>query len=342
MTNSQAHHIPPQAVLMGYLQGEWIAHSVQMAAILDLAGLVKDGPKHVEDLARSTNTHAPSLYRLLRALTSVDIFVEVEPNHFAQTTLSETLRFDMPGSVGPIAKMYGQEWQLKAWEHLEHSIRTGKAAVDHVYNLDIWKYLSTHPAQGQLFDQALTGLSEIYNSTLAESYDFSTFATLVDIGGGQGTFLTMILDRYPLLQGVLFDLPAVIENARTQIKPEVRDRLHMVAGSVFTAAPEGGDAYLMKAVLHDWTDEDCIRILRNCRQAMKPTGKLLLFEPLLRPGGGAEGVAYEFLDLLMLINSAGRERTAAEFADIFEASGLELTSIIPTKAGMSILEGVPI
>ncbi len=342
MTNSQENHVPPFFVLLGYLQGEWIARCIQVAAILGLADLLTDGPRSIQELAQATNTHAPSLYRLLRGLASLGIFTEVEPNTFAQTALSEALRCGQPGSIGYLAKMYGQEWQLKAWEQLEYSLRTGKAAVDSIYGMDIWKYLNTYPTQSQLFDRALTSLSDMLNLPLAQSYDFSTFATLVDIGGGQGSFLMTILSLHPGLQGVLFDRPSVIELAHEQIKPEFRDRLQLVAGDVLTALPEGGDAYMMKAVLHDWCDEDCLRILQNCRQVMKPGAKLLLVEPVIWPGDSSKSIGNKFLDLQMLINSTGRERTAEEFAHLLEASGFQLIRTLPTKANFGIIEGVPV
>jgi len=337
MTDSEKFHVPPAAVLGGYIQGQWIARCVHLAATLDLADHLKNGPKSIQYLAEATETHAPSLYRLLRALASLGIFTEVEPAVFAQTELSNVLRFDLPGSLGYMAKYQGQEWLLKSWEHLEYSLRTGKAAVEHVYGTDIWTYFSQHPEQDELFNQTMTSFHENFNPLLARSYDFSAFTMLVDIGGGQGTFLETILSDHPELQGILFDLPKVIESTRAKIKP--RDRLQLVGGSFFTAIPEGGDAYMMKEVLHDWTDEDCIRILANCRRAMKPESKLLLFETLIQPEGGSET---KLRDLLMLVAFSGRERTAEEFASLFEASGFQLTQVIPTGTSMSIVEGIPV
>ncbi len=238
--------------------------------------------------------------------------------------------------------MYGQEWLLKAWQHLEYSIRTGKAAFEHIYGTDMWTYLMQHPEQAQLFDQAMTGLSENANLPLVQSYDFSAFATLVDIGGGHGSFLKTILTLYPGLQGVLFDQPSAIEHACQRIEPEFRDRLQLVAGDVFTAVPEGGDGYIMKAVLHDWPDEDCIRILYRCRQVMQPASKLLLVEPAIQPGSSRETISNELLDLLMLVSTAGRERTTEEFAYLLDASGFQLAHVLPTKTGFSIIEGVPV
>ena len=342
MTNLQEYHVSPSYVLQEYLTGQWLAHAIQVAAILDLAGLLKDGPKSIQELAQATNTHAPSLYRLLRSLASVGIFTEAGPDLFAQTELSETLRFDQPGSVGYIAKMHGQEWQLKAWQYLEYSIRTGKAALEHIYGTDMWTYLAQHPEQSQLFNQAMTGITEPANLPLAQSYDFSTFVTLVDIGGGHGTFLTTILSLNPTLQGVLFDLPSAIEHACQRIEPQFRDRLQLVAGDFFSAIPEGGDGYILKAVLHDWPNEDGIRILRRCRQVMQPASKLLLVEPVIGPGTSSETTSNKLLDLLMLVSLAGRERTIEEFTHLLEASGFQLARVLPTKTNFSIIEGVPV
>ena len=339
MTDSGKFHVPPSAVLLGYFQGGWIARCIHLAAILDLAGHLKNGPKSIQDLAEATEMHSSSLYRLLRALASLGIFTEAEPEVFAQTELSNALRFDLPGSLGYMAKWHGQEWLLKSWEHLEYSLRTGNPAVNHVYGTDIWTYFSRHPEQDELFNQTMTSFYENVNPLLAQPYDFSKFTTLVDIGGGQGTFLASILSHHPELHGILFDLPRVIESNHAKIKPALRDRLRLVGGSFFTTVPEGGDAYMMKEILHDWTDEDCIRILANCRRAMKPESKLLLFEALIQPEGGSET---KLLDLLMLVGFSGRQRTAEEFASLFEASGFQLAQVIPTETSMSIVEGIPV
>ena len=238
--------------------------------------------------------------------------------------------------------MLGQEWELKPWAHLEYSIRTGKVAFEHVYGTDIWTYFKQHPEHGQIFNLAMTNISENLNIPLTQSYDFSTFAKLVDIGGGHGSFLKTILTFHSGLRGVLFDLPSAIEHACQRIEPQFRDRLQLVAGDFFSAIPEGGDGYILKAVLHDWQDEDCIRILQRCRQVMKPASKLILIEPIIQSGSGRETTSNKLLDLLMLVSLDGRERTAEEFAHLFEASGFQLARVLPTKTNFSIIEGVPV
>jgi ubiquinone/menaquinone biosynthesis C-methylase UbiE len=333
---------PPAFAILHYLQGQWIARCVHVATHLGLADLLKDGPRHIDKIAAITNTHAPSLYRLFRCLASLGIFVECEPNTFAQTELSEALCSGQPGSIYALAKLYGRAWQWDLWGHLEDSIRTGKSAFSAVYNMTIWEYLQTHPEEGALYDEALASASRVINASIIRSYDFSAFQTIVDVGGGQGDLLAAILTAAPQARGILFDQAAVIKRAEAQIEPALRQRMQFVAGDFFTAIPQGGDAYLFKQVLHDWDDEASRKILTTCRQAMHPGSKLLIADLIVQPGGGSETTAAKLTDLVMLVIQGGRERTAEEFAQLFAASGFQLTRIIATGVLHSIIEGVPI
>ena len=332
----------PSFALFEILMGQWIARCVQVAANLGVADALGDSPKSVEELAQATDTHAPTLYRLLRSLASRGIFTEVRPGYFAQTELSAVLRSNQPGSLNALVRTYGSEWQWRAWGDLEYSIRTGKAAAEHVLGQRLFEYLKTHPQDIKLYQQGLTSVSEIINKTLAHVYDFSSFDTLVDVGGGHGSLLMTILASYPNLRGTLFDQAQVIEHAREHIASGVSERMHLVAGDFFVSVPEGGDAYLLKQVLHDWSDEDCIRILKACRQAMKPSSKLLVIDPIVQPDEGPETTFAKLTDLLMLVVHAGRERTAAEFARLFASSGFKLNRIISTESPVGIAEGIPV
>lgn len=339
----QGNYMPPQVVILQMLQGLWVARAVQVAASLGLADALREGPKGVEELAQVTKTHAPSLYRLLRSLACLGIFAESSEHVFANTDLSEVLRSDRPNSLYDVAKMFGAEWQWKALGELEYSVRTGKAAVDHIYGMSIWEYLDQHPEEDESFHRALTLLSQQYDVPVLQAYDFSSFSSIVDVGGGQGHFLQNVLSHSPKTRGMLFDRPSAIEGANALIGQnlQVRDRVRLVGGDFFTEVPQGGDAYILKSVIHDWGDEESIKILRNCRRAMKPSSKLLVVEAVIRPGG-AETVPTKFTDLLMLVNDYGRERTSEEFASLYEAAGFKLTRIVPAGFIHSIIEGVPV
>src|SRR5579859_5113034 len=332
---------PPSIAVLELLHGMWVTRSIHLTTNLRLADLLVGGPKSVQELAEATNTHAPSLYRLLRSLAGVGIFRETEPNTFAQTPLSEVLRSDRPDSLYGLSQLLGQPWQLQPWVQLEYSIRTGKSAFEHVHGMQVWKYMSMHPEMGTIFNQAMTSFSTIVNMPIAQSYDFSAFDTLVDVGGGVGSLLTTILRTYPTLKGILFDLPMVIDQAREQIDPALHDRIQLAEGSFLETIPTGGDAYLLKQVLHDWSKEDCLTILQNCRRAMK-TGATLLVADRVLEAEGQENTFNQYFDLHMLVLLSGGERTAEEFREFYEASGFRLTRIVSTGTPISLVEGVAV
>lgn len=331
----------PGFALFDLLMGEWVTRCIHVAADIGLADALGDSPKSVQELAQATNTHAPSLYRLLRCLASKGIFVETEPNCFAQTELSNFLRSDQPGSLAPLARHYGSEWQWSAWGELEYSIRTGKPAAEHVLGQKLWEYLKSHPQDGELYHHAMTGASRIINDALVHVYDFSPFNVIVDVGGGQGSLLKTILASHPALSGILFDQAQVIEKLHEHMPSEFRARIELVAGDFFVDVPKQGDAYILKQVLHDWSDEDCIRILKACRKAMKPGSRLLVMDGVIQPGG-AETTFAKLTDLVMLLVHGGRERTTDEIAHLFENSGFKLKQVVATGTPISITEGIPI
>ena len=316
--------------------------AVHVAARLDIADLCQEGPKSIEELAQATETHTHSLYRLLRCLASVAIFDEIQPRVFVNTALSEVLRSDQPDSIRDQAILDAQEWSWKTAENLEYSIRTGKSAMVDAYGMDCWEYCQGRPEQSAIFGKAMANITRLAIPALVQTYDFSACGTLVDLGGGQGGLLRAILVAYPGVKGILFDLHQFIEQAREQIEPEIRDRLQLIAGDFFTAVPEGGDAYILRKVIHGCDNEDAVKLLRKCRQAMEPDGKLLLIETIIQTGGGRETTLDKSMDLRLLAISGGGERTSEEFAALYESAGFKLTQIIPAAAALSIIEGVPV
>ena len=322
--------------------GYFVSRAMHVAAQLDIATLLADGPKTCEALAKTTSTHAETLYRLLRALASCGIFVEDSQGRFANTELSELLRADIPNSMRPMTLFFGDETTLKSWQSLLHSVTTGEPAFEHVFGAQHFDYLSRHPDKAKIFDDAMVSISSMMNTAIAKAYDFSSISTIVDIAGGYGSTLCTILKAHPALRGILFDMPHVIEGARQYIAEQgIADRCEVVAGDFFQSLPQGADAYFMKHIIHDWDDERCVKILRNCHAAMPSHGKLLVAERIVPPGNTP---SYSKLsDLVMLVMTpGGRERTEAQYRKLFEAGGFKLTRLVPTESEHTVLEGVKI
>ena len=317
------------------------SHAIHAAAALGIADLLADGPKRVAELAQATSTHAPSLYRLLRALASVGVFVETEPENFALTPRAEILRSDRNGSLRDLVLvMAGGSEIERASAALLHTVRTGEPAFDHVFRLPFFDYLAQNPEAGERFNAGEGSASRAAADAILSAYDFSGVAHLVDVGGGRGGLLVAILTAYPQMRGTLFDQPHVVVEALPHLHTGgVTERCEVVGGDFFAAVPDGADAYLLRYIVHDWDDARAAEILRNCRRAMPPHGRLLLVDFVIPPGNGLDWG--KWLDLTILTLLSGRERTAAEFAALCRAAGLELTRIIPTAAQLSIIEARP-
>ncbi|MBV8056696.1 MAG: methyltransferase [Deltaproteobacteria bacterium] len=314
------------------------SQAIAVAAKLGIADLVAEAPKTLEELAGATKAHAPSLRRLLLMLASIGIFAEDSNGRFRNTPLSETLRSDNPQSMQNYAVLNGEPWVWRPWGDLYHTVLTGEPAFDHMYGSSHFEYLAQHPDDAAVFDAAMSSFAQIIPEILA-AYDFSQFEQVVDVGGGQGTLLHGILSVNPKLRGVLADLPTVVAGAAALQKGPFANRCEIVGMDFFKAVPEGADAYVMKAVIHDWDNEPAVKILKNCRRAIRNDGKLLLMEHVLKPSN--EPDPGRFMDLMMLVLLTGRERTETEFATLLRAAGFSLTRVIPTSGLLSIIESQP-
>ncbi len=330
--------VPPSVAMLQMISGFWISRALYIVAKLGLADHLRDKHKTADELAAATGTHAPSLYRVLRALSSVGVFVEDDKRGFALTPLSETLRTDVPGSLRAFTTVELGEEHYPAWGELLHSVKTGEIAFDHAFGMPVWKFFEQNPENAKTFNDAMTGLTLAVNDAVLSSYDFSSISKIIDVGGGHGSLIASILKANPQMKGVLFDAPSVAEGAQSRIEVEgVADRCEVVAGDFFQSVPGGGDAYILKWIIHDWDDERSITILRNCHRAMTENGKLLLVEAVVPRG--SEPHFSKFIDLNMLVMTGGRERTENEYRMLLEASGFKLTRIIPTESPMSVIEG---
>jgi hypothetical protein len=275
----------------------------------------------------------------LRALASLGVFAESEVNHFTLTPLAACLQSDVPGSVRAFVIMQGEE-HYQAWGELIHSVQTGGSSFEHIYGMNLFEYLAQNPESAKIFDESMTNASAIESATIAASYDFSSIQTLVDIAGGEGLLIASILKSNPTLKGVLFDRPHVIERAKRFLEAEgVLERCQLAAGNFFESVPEGGDAYILKHIIHDWDDERAIAILKQCHKVMPDNGKLLVAEQVIPPGN--QPFMGKLIDVNMLVmTDGGRERTEAEYRALFEKAGFKLTRIVPTQDEMSIIEGI--
>lgn len=317
--------------------GSWITQGMWVAAELGIADLLTKGPRTVEQLAEDTCTQSGALYRLLRALASVGIFVQDAQKRFSLTPLAELLRTEAMGSQRSIAIMMGGEFQA-AWGELLHSVRTGEPGFQKKFGMPFFQYMIEHPERHTIYDAAMTGVHGGETEPMLDAYDFAVFKTVVDIGGGNGQVLGAILKRHPSLHGILFDLPDVADRTRSDISSSgVADRIRIEGGDFFSSIPAGADAYVLRHIIHDWDDSKAIAILRKCREAMAPGGKVLVVEMVIPPGN--EPGFGKWLDLMMLL-VAGQERTKEEYNCLFSAAGLKMTDVIQTTSDVSIVEGI--
>lgn len=336
--NSQ--QVPPPVALHRLISGHWIAQAISVAAKLGVADYLTDGPQHTDKLARSVGAHSGALYRLLRALASVDVFTEVEPQRFALTPIGHYLQTGVAGSLRALALLVNElDWE--AWGQMLHSLKTGETAFQHVHGMAPFAYCQGHPEVGKTFDEAMTGFVTENGIAVVTVYDFSLFEKIVDVGGGHGALMVAILPASPATRGVIFDLPSVIDGARKTIEAaELSSRCDCVAGDFFVSVPAGGDAYILASIIHDWDEERSVAILKNCRRAMANDAKLLLVEMVIPPGDAP--FFGKWLDLEMLVCFRGRERTEAEYQALLATAGFRLTRIVATHTPSSVIEAVPI
>jgi hypothetical protein len=307
-----------------------LSQAIHVAAVLGIADLLANGPRSSDELAAATGADPRAMYRLLRALAAFGLFREYDERRFSLTELGDALRTDAPESVAGWAAFVGRRNIRDAWSALEESIRTGENAFQVAHGMSVWEYRAQHREEGEIFDRAMASSTQLVIRSLIEAYDFGRFGTIVDVGGGNGSLVRALLAEYPKLNGVLFDQPHVVEGV------DLGERGRVVSGSFFESVPEGGDAYLLKWIIHDWEDEESVAILRTVR-AQGVT--LLVIERVVGPPN--EGPETKLGDLNMLVGPGGQERTLDEFRVLFEAAGYELVGNTPTDSGMFVLEGAP-
>jgi O-methyltransferase domain len=340
-TDTTPSQTPPDAALVQLVFGKCISMAISVVAKLRVADLLADGPKTLADLAAETKTHAPSLYRILRTLAATGVFTEEVDGRFALTPMGEYLRTGVKGSLRGMADFFGSDWSWRAWGHLLESVQTGRPAFDSVFGEPVFDYLGKHPDESAVFNEGMTGFSSNIAPAVAEAYNFAGFKTVVDVGGGHGVLLNTILQAHADVNGIVFDSPHVVVGAEDAIhKAGLKGRCRAVGGDFFQSVPAGGNAYLMKHIIHDWPDNRATTILRNCRKAVNPGGKLLLVELVIAPGNAADFA--KVIDLEMLAIASGQERTEVEYRQLLAGAGWRLTRVIPTKSPTQIIEAEPV
>ncbi len=296
-------------------------------------------PESIETLARLTGTHERSLYRLLRFTASYGVFRETGDRHFDHTALSAALGTNAAGSFRPATRMFHR--MFRGWDGLDHSIRTGEAGAVKVFGEPMFDYIGHNPELAPLFDAGMTAFHGHETQAMLDAYDFSEVKTLADIGGGNGLLLAATLQRYPQLRGVLFDLGHVVGRARAGMQAAgLEQRCSVVEGSFFEAIPAGADTYLMRHIIHDWTDAQSVQILKNCRKVIPAHGRVLLVEFNV-PATDQASLGKD-VDMMMMAFPGGMERTNEEYAALFEQSGFRLAKVTPTKSAVSVVEGRPV
>jgi SAM-dependent methyltransferase len=336
--------IPPPFVLFRMVTGFYVSQAVHVAARLGIADHLAHGPRDAEALAETTETHAPSLRRVLRLLVTAGVFTEEEDGRFGLTDLGTFLRTDVPGSMRAAVQLFGGITQ-RAWCDLMHSVETGEPAFHRVFGKGPFEYMAEHPAEGANFDAAMADFTKQLGIAVAEAYDFSTLGRVVDVGGGNGALIGCILQAHPNVRGVVFELPSVTERAVAHLRElGLGDRCDVVGGDFFEEVPAGADAYLLKHVIHDWNDIRAAEILKSCRRAMKPDAKLLVVEGVYPPridrSEASRSATYN--DVNMLVSTGGRHRSEAEMRSLYTAAGFDLHRIVPTTSAISVLEGIPV
>ena len=337
--HSSAPLPPPHVQLIQMAMAHWVSRIAYVAAKLGLADHLANGPKTADDLAGPTGTHAPSLYRLMRALTNLNILTEDATHRFALTPLGEALKTGAPGSARPSILTLASDWMSRGWEQLLYSVQTGGCGFEQSLGMPLFDWLANHPEDASLFSETMMGFHGAEPAAVAAAYDFSSLSTLIDVGGATGYLLTTILAGNPASRGILYDLPHVVRNAPALIQARgLADRVTIESGSFFDRVPSGGDAYLLSHIIHDWTEPQCLTILGHCRRAMAPGSRLLIIEMVL-PSGNAPHPG-KMLDMMMLVGPGGQERTESEYRTLLDKAGFRLTRLVPTETAVSVVEAV--
>lgn len=332
--------LPPHAQLIQMGTASWISAVVYAAAKLGIADHLAAGPRSAVELAGTTRTHAPSLYRLMRTLAGLGILTERDGQRFALTPLGEALKAGAPGSARATLMAFCGPAFWHSWEEILYSLETGKTGFEKACGMPLFEYLAQHPEEASYFSEAMVGFHGAEPPAVARAYDFSGTKTLVDVGGATGNMLAAILSHHAAPRGVLFDRPHVVREAPALLKARgVEERVTIEPGDFFERVPAGGDAYLLSHIIHDWNEDQCLTILGHCRNVITPDGRLLIVETVLPTGDTPHQGKVQ--DMVMLVIPGGQERTEAEYASLLSKASFRLSRVVPTESVVSVVEALP-
>ncbi|MEV0123232.1 methyltransferase [Streptomyces sp. NPDC050703] len=349
-TDVQAAGVADRDLIVRLAFGNMAAQTLRAAVRLKVVELLGDTPRRAADVAVDAGAESQSMTRLLRALTGLGLLREHAPGTFSVTPAGALLDPGSPDSLTSFVRMFTDPAIVRAWEHLDGSIRTGEAAFDAVFGTDFFSHLAQHPELSADFNAAMSQAVAETAAALPYAFDFDRFTAVTDVGGGDGTLLAGVLAAHPGLTGAVFDTAqGLAEAPKTMALHGLKERCSLIAGDFFRSVPEGSDLYMMKSILHDWTDDQAVTILSHCRKALPPGGLVLIVEPVLPEVVDTSveadvtdgGITY-LSDLNMLVNLGGRERTRKDFEQVCHRAGLSLTSVTPLTdaAPFSVIEAV--
>jgi hypothetical protein len=331
--------LPPHMQVIQMGRAFIVSRTIYVAAKLALADQLASGPKSAAELAGPMQVHAPSLHRLMRTLASLGVLTEQAGQRFALTDLGRALKTGAPGSARSTVIYSGSPAPQSGWDNLAYSVETGKSGFEKAQGVPVFDYLAQHPDEASLFSEMMIGLHNQEPPAVAAAYDFSTFKTIADVGGAAGNMLAGILARHAGPRGILFDRPHVVSDAPALLDAKgVSDRVTIEAGDFFKSVPVGADAYVLSHIIHDWSEDRCLTILDHVRKAMSPAGRLLIVEMVLAAGDAPH--PGKILDMVMLAQFGGQERTEAEYGVLLGKAGFRMTRVVPTNSAASIVEAV--
>lgn len=322
--------------MIGLITGYWLPRAIHSAAKLSVADHLNQGPLSLESLAQKTQSHGPTLQRLLRALASEGLFAETAEGHFENTQLSSLLAENHPQSLKHFALFHETSWHWQAWGVLTQSVQKGPPVFEREFGQTLFRFLEENPSEAHVFNGAMTDLSKHF-SAFEDFFDFSQFTSALDVGGGRGELMCRLLQKNPKLKGAVYELDYVVSKARELYQGHpLSSRLQFLSGSFFDQVPAGFELYLMKYILHDFDDEKCHQILLCLGQAMKKSDTLLVIENVLSAGNSAYRGKWTDLEMLAL-TPGGRERSEKEWRELFLCGGFRLDKIIATASPLYLL-----
>lgn len=339
-TTGAAPALPPHVQITQMIGGHVVTRAIYAFAELGVADLLKDGPQSAEAIAPTAGAQAAPLHRLLRTMAGLGFVTESADRRFALTPLGETLLSDAPGHARSMVRLLAGPFGWRVLGEFLHSVKTGEAGAERALGHSIFDYLTSSPQEATWFNEMMIAIHGGEPPAVAAAYDFSALRTIVDVGGGTGNLLTTILLANPDTRGVLHDMSHVVAQARELIASRgLSDRCTLSEGSFFDFVPEGGDAYVLSHILHDWDEASCLAILGACRRAMGPGSRLLVVEMVIPPGDDFH--PSKLSDMIMLaFTPGGCERTAEEYGELFAKAGFTLTRVVPTASPVSVIEAV--